>query len=257
MRVADRPEHALRTRLPVYRHRVTHSATQIRAWLVQHPATYVAWSGGKDSTALAHLAHTVRPGIPVVHYASGMDFPETPLYLARVAGMFGWAYESIATGDALAEMIRQGTWDHRSTVDADYDGAAYWQALVTGPAAEAHRRYGDAMLIGLRAEESTKRARSLRLHHRGLRRADGTHSTAPLGLWEAADVWAYHHQHEIPEHPVYTRLVELGAPDAALRLDVVVSSNAVRSGRLMWLRRGWPDLWREYQRLLPRMREMG
>lgn len=253
-RIADRPEHRLRARLREHHARVARTRIRIWDWLRRHPDSYVAWSAGKDSTALAHLAHSVAPGIPVVHYESGLDYPETGPYMAEVASMFGWRYEPIRTGDALAEMIRGGTWDHEA--DGGYDQAAFWDVLVAGPHAEARRRFGDGMLIGLRAEESGKRARLLRWHHGELHRPDGTHSIAPIGMWITADVWAYHHTHRIPEHPVYTRLVELGAPASALRLDVAVGSNAAQYGRLMWLRRGWPELWREYQRLLPRLREM-
>lgn len=254
-RIADRPEYALRARLREHQVRVARAADRIRDWLARYPATYVAWSGGKDSTALAHLAHTVQPGIPIVHYDSGLDFPETGPYLVEVAERFGFRFEPISTGDALEEMIRGGTWDHEA--DGAYDAAAFWDALVAGPHREARRRYGDGMLIGLRAEESAKRRRTLRWHHGELHRPDGTHSCAPLGQWTTADVWAYHHSHGIPEHPVYTRLIELGAPDSALRLDVAVGSNANQYGRLMWLRRGWPELWRRYQQVLPRLREMG
>lgn len=224
----------------------------LERWLDEHGPGYVAWSGGKDSTLTAHLAHQVRPGIPIVHYESGLDFPETVEYLPRIAREQGWNFHSVRTGDALAEMARNGSWGH----EAEPADADYWSATIAGPAAEARRRFGDVMIWGLRGQESRRRQAML-ASTRGVRhRSDGVVTLAPVWWWTRGDVLAALHAAGIPLNPLYARLAELGVPEREQRVSLAVGADGKRHGRLVWLRRGWPDLWARYQQALPRLREM-
>lgn len=56
-----------------------------------------------------------------------------------------------------------------------------------------------------------------------------------------------------PPSRLYRRLAELGCDYR--RTSFVVDPGGIRLGRLVWLRRGWPDLYRQLQQQLPRMRE--
>lgn len=245
----------LRSRTAAWRRLEASTAARVAASLAAWGGTWVAWSGGKDSTAVADLAHRARPGIPVVHFDCGLDFPENTAYMAQIAESRGWRYEPLRTGDGLAALAAAGTWGHDHAEGHPDAPRLWWDAITGGPSALAHARFGDRMLIGLHHDESGKRARALARASGHAVLAGGLRSWAPIGHWDTAAVWAYHRARGIPENPVYTRLREMGAPEKSLRLDLVIGADGLGYGRIMWLRRGWPDLYERYAAVLPRLRE--
>ena len=68
-------------------------------------------------------------------------------------------------------------------------------------------------------------------------------------------MWGYIARHQLPVNPVYAKLRRLGAPEQALRVSAMTDANGLEMGRVTWLRRGWPDLFDELARALPRLRE--
>lgn len=222
-------------------------------YLASGDGAHVAWSGGKDSTVAADLANRVRPGIPVVHYDCGLDFPETTEFLDRTAAEWHWDLHRVSVGDGLGAMVGNGSWDHA----APHGENLWWWVTIEGPATEARRRFGDRMIWGLRAEESARRLKTL-APTRGVRhRADGSWTLAPCWDWRSRDIWAYHADRSLPVNPLYARLEALGVPEAGRRVSGAVGSDGAQFGRLHWLRRGWPDLWQRYCAVLPRLREKG
>lgn len=230
-----------------------------RDWLTHHVAdqpAWVAWSGGKDSTVVADLAHHHRPGIPIVHFASGLDFPEVTDHIHRTASRRAWNLHVFSTGNVLDEMIANGSWDWNTPAQAHPDDNRYWQHLMVGPASRAMAEFGPNMLWGLRADESTGRRWNLAPRDGIRHRNDLTTTLAPIWWWTRRDCMAYHHAHHIEISPIYARLTELGVPTNDQRVDVIVASTGADRGRLAWLRRGWPDLFDQLATHLPRMREM-
>jgi phosphoadenosine phosphosulfate reductase len=156
------------------------------------------------------------------------------------------------------------------------------EILITEPAGRAHDAHGAGELWGVRAEESRGRAalyatalrREINLCCRGccdqelnlagaqrrrhggiIRRRDGTVAFGPIWDWKTADVWAYIARHRLPVNPVYAKLRRLGAPEHFLRVSHMLDGSRLEEGRVTWLRRGWPDLFEELARVLPRLRE--
>jgi 3'-phosphoadenosine 5'-phosphosulfate sulfotransferase (PAPS reductase)/FAD synthetase len=57
--------------------KVQMSLTRIRHWYDCYGgAVYVAFSGGKDSTALLHLVRSLFPEVPAVFVDTGLEYPE-------------------------------------------------------------------------------------------------------------------------------------------------------------------------------------
>ena len=50
-------------------------------------------------------------------------------------------------------------------------------------------------------------------------------------------------------------LLWLGAPPDAQRVSLLVDGSALATGRAVWLRRGWPQLWGQLVEVLPRLQE--
>jgi hypothetical protein len=125
---------------------------------------FVSWSGGKDSTVVVDLARQVDPHVPVVFFDSGLQFPETIQYLEDLAEEWRLNYHVIAADpDLLTVLIAGGGFSHEAP-DRRLRGQLA-DIMITGPATEAHRRYGRGSLWGVRAEESHGRRM---LYRRGL-----------------------------------------------------------------------------------------
>lgn len=254
-----------------FRHDTSALVRRIREHLDAHDG-YVAVSGGKDSAAVLHLALQADPNVQAVWFDSGLEFPETIDYLTRLRDSWGVQLHRIPAEPPLLEVLHAtGTWDHAAPTGPQPD---LHDILITEPARKAHSRFGAGELWGVRAAESKGRralyasalkAESTRSGTRtagdragtgGLvRRGDGTVAFGPIWDWSTADVWAYLAQHSVPINPLYDKLRRIGAPEDALRVSHVIDGHRIESGRIAWLRRGWPALFNELAVVLPRLRE--
>lgn len=215
---------------------------------------YVSWSGGRDSTVVVDLARRADPTIPVVWFNSGLEFPDTGPYITRLAERWNLNLHVIdADPDALSIMAAAGSWDHSRP--ANWDAPDLHHALITEPARKARARFGHAELWGLRAYESKARRALLTPHAGQITRADGTVAYSPIWDWHDIDVDAYLHRHDIPEHPAYTLLRRAGATKRDLRVGLAVDGNNLHHGRVVWLRRIYPDEYARIEKVLPRIRE--
>ncbi|UJL32209.1 phosphoadenosine phosphosulfate reductase family protein (plasmid) [Mycolicibacterium vanbaalenii] len=235
---------------------------------------YVSWSGGKDSTVVVDLARQVDPHVPVVFFDSGLQFPETIQYLEETAAAWQLDYHVItADPDLLTVLVAGGGFDHHA-VDRRLRGQLA-DIMISGPAAEAHRRYGPGCLWGVRAEESHGRrmlyrrslaAESLVRQHSSredvraqagglVRRVDGTTTYGPIWDWQRGHVFEYLAGRGIEPNPLYRKLADLGVPEAQIRVDSIIDASKLSNGHIAWLQKGWPDLFDRLTRALPRLRE--
>lgn len=231
--------------------------TQARATVERHLHThggYVSWSGGKDSTAAVHLAATAAPDVPVVWFDSGLEFPDTRPYLTDLAERWKLNFHIIAASpDALSIMEASGAWDHDAP--PGWDAPDLHEALIVRPAQEARTRFGHAEVWGLRASESVARRALLAPGHGTFTRADGTITCSPIWHWRDLDVTGYLAAHDIALNPAYERLRAAGASGKDLRVGLALDGNNLNFGRVVWLRRCYPDLYRQIEARLPRLRE--
>lgn len=235
---------------------------------------YVSWSGGKDSTVVVDLARQVDPHVPVVFFDSGLQFPETMQYLEETAAAWQLDYHVItADPDLLTVLVAGGGFDHHA-VDRRLRGQLA-DIMISGPAAEAHRRYGPGCLWGVRAEESHGRRmlyrRSLAAESRVrqhssredvraqaggvVRRVDGTTTYGPIWDWQRGHVFEYLAGRGIEPNPLYRKLADLGVPEAQIRVDSIIDASKLSNGHIAWLQKGWPDLFDRLTRALPRLHE--
>lgn len=238
---------------------------QISDYRDRHGGMWVAWSGGKDSTAVVDLARRVDPGVPVVFYDCGLDFPETRAYLVDLADAWKLNLHVVPTEpDLLTLLIAAGDLDPtRSTRHLEVDMR---QAMITDPAARAHAVFGPANLWGVRASESagrrhlyrTQAARHTSDVPRGtVRRDDGTTSFGPIWNWSTEQVWEYSAARNIPPNPLYAKLVALGADTHTARVNAMIDPTRLDNGHITRLAAGWPDLYHRLVEALPRLPDYG
>lgn len=211
--------------------------TAIEAWVTQHEQSWVAVSGGKDSTVLLHLVSQVAPHLPMVWFDSGLEYPQTRPYLESLAERWGFDFHIIpARPDALTLLRATGHWEH-GVLKADH--GLMNKALIEDPQSEAMARWGNHGIYGLRAAESAGRAIALNRTKGTIskHRRDGSlhyQFLAPLWNWKITDtlddINGYAANHRVDLHPVYRRLTELGVPAQLQRVGLLVTGWGLDQG---------------------------
>ena len=65
------------------------SQSRISEWFNHwNGAVYVSFSGGKDSTVLAHLVHDLFPEVPLVFSNTGLEYPEIQAFARKMGAEF-------------------------------------------------------------------------------------------------------------------------------------------------------------------------
>jgi len=220
----------------------------------QNNAGYVAWSGGKDSTCVAHLANTIIPNVPIVWFNSGLEFPDTEPYINRIAEQYNFNLRIYKVSPTALEVLKNtGAWDHDSIINPDVSNIH--KILITMPSDAAHGIFGEGELSGLRAEESAGRRVLLSKDNGAYSRLDGSKVYAPIWSWSGEQVDGYLASNSIEINPVYQKLENVGAPKRAQRVGLTVDGNNPDFGRYTYLRLAYPDLWNELCSVLPRLKE--
>lgn len=187
---------------------------------------YVAFSGGKDSTVLLHLARTLYPDIKVMFLNTGNEYPEIirfvnqvkehvnldivrPKYTPRqVWAKYGFPLVSKEESQYIHEVRINPT---SATAQKRMGGDKYaiskqWRFLVDEPYETSHmccaklkkepaKRYqketGRYPILGTMASESRLRKSSY-LRNGGCNVYDGKKpSSRPLSIWTDEDIWEY------------------------------------------------------------------
>lgn len=69
--------------------KVAKTKIRIREWYEHFNGdVYVSFSGGKDSTVLAHLVHELYPDVPLVFANTGLEYPEIQSFARRMGAEF-------------------------------------------------------------------------------------------------------------------------------------------------------------------------
>ena len=69
--------------------KVRMSQSRIREWYDHWQGNVVvSFSGGKDSTVLAHLVHTYYPEVPLIFSNTGLEYPEIQQFAKKMGAVF-------------------------------------------------------------------------------------------------------------------------------------------------------------------------
>lgn len=69
--------------------KVAMSKVRIREWYTHFDGDVcVSFSGGKDSTVLAHLVHDLYPNVPLVFSNTGLEYPEIQSFARKMGAEF-------------------------------------------------------------------------------------------------------------------------------------------------------------------------
>ena len=69
--------------------KILKSQLRIREWYEHFDGqVFVSFSGGKDSTVLAHLVHELYPEVPLVFCNTGLEYPEIQAFAKKMGAEF-------------------------------------------------------------------------------------------------------------------------------------------------------------------------
>lgn len=211
-------------------------------------ALFTSW--GKDSVAMADLAIRELGHIDLVHMATPYSLPgneETIAYFGERSNVIN--VESPKTLEEHVAWLR-GLGGLAYARHSSGKGAAVKRALGSSIANDLGYK---VELLGMRAEESRNRDRLFTMRGLIYTRRDGLTVACPIGRWAHDDVWAWIVANDVP----YNRRVYDAETDGETR-ETIRNAGwlSVRDpGRLVWLRRHFPDQFRMLESAFPVGRE--
>lgn len=230
-------------------------------WMRHHPGTWVALSGGKDSTVVAHMARRINPTVPLVFYDSGAEFPQTLTYLDTLNQAWGGITTIPADPDVITLIESDEFLTHAHTATRARASVSMRRVLIDEPERQARTMLGcDWNLLGLRAAESQGRRIAL-TPTRGVltRHKDGTFvsgSYCPIWRWRSDQVHAYLATHHIPPNPLYRDMETLGIPPRLSRMSLMVDGSLLMEGRWATAYQLAPARALQIETRLPRLRQL-
>jgi 3'-phosphoadenosine 5'-phosphosulfate sulfotransferase (PAPS reductase)/FAD synthetase len=172
-----------------YKGRVARALEVIEEAVRTHKC-YVAFSGGKDSTCLLHLALKVDPDILVFHWDYGPYYMPRPLEkeIIQNAWKIGARNLWVATSSEYMRVGRGNT---------DVWGKNFFGWVIPKLKGEGY----SLAFVGLRKEESGPRRRRITQ-----RRSLGIEECWPMADWTWRDVWAYILSNDLPILSYYLKM---------------------------------------------------
>ena len=197
----------LRAKLGVYKKRLAEARGLIER-AAQIAVPHVAFSGGKDSLALLHLARGVIPGIKAAFIDSGAESPDTHAVIGEMRRR-GYAIETVYPQLSVIDMFKMVgelgySGPDKLPGDWHWTVAKYQEVLINEPS----RRYCDehdspVVLLGLRKQENRVRRIALSKHGPIHQLQNGYWHVNPLYHWDVEDVFAYCLENDLPLSELY------------------------------------------------------
>lgn len=248
---------AVHARTLAFRRRVDSAKRAVEQALAKSRKACASWSGGKDSTDLAHLV-TVEMGardIELLSEKDDLDFPGEEAYVTDLAAAWGARLRIVRPAVSPAAFIEAEARAGRLHAGDDIHGraAALSKACFYKVMEEADRAY-NVVMLGLRAEESGMRryVRQTRGRVYPLRSRGGQIRANPLADFTGIDVYAYAESRGIELLPLYRCIGLMHAAEPwRLRKSWWLPGAGSARGQIVWLERYYPSLLRRLVSWLP------
>jgi 3'-phosphoadenosine 5'-phosphosulfate sulfotransferase (PAPS reductase)/FAD synthetase len=232
--------------------------------LTMAPTWAVMWSGGKDSTAMAHLiAVEMGKPVPMVSEKDDLDYPGELKYVTELAAQWGATLDVITPKRSPAEWLRAHGLDMAGADDVHGREAGLSQACFYNEV-EASNVGRDGIFLGLRAEESNGRGRNRAMNGLIYRKKPTEGNPAgllvaqPLADWTGLDVFAYLLSRDIPVLPVYRCIGLMHAREPwRVRKSWWIPGEQGARGQVTWLRHYWPSLYLRLCEWVPAVKGLG
>jgi 3'-phosphoadenosine 5'-phosphosulfate sulfotransferase (PAPS reductase)/FAD synthetase len=234
---------SVHAKTPDHIYRVQQSKNIVHKMYVTNPSAYIAWSAGKDSTAMVHLIY-VLCGIdaPTMSIKDDCDFPGEKRYIQKLADAWNVKLDILCPGMSLKKLVQEMSLragEDLHSRDTDFANIAFYQCI------ERYRKKkkSPGVYLGMRSSES--KARALNRLMRGLIycKKSGEVVCQPICDWSDIDVFAYLFSHNIELFDVY-KCCRLHDPPSKIRKSWWLPGTSARKGQMVWLRTYYPSIYR-------------
>lgn len=226
----------LHAQLPAYKKKKIRSKEIISKFLERTNNPYIAWSTGKDSTAVLGLTRELKD-IVAVHIDSGVELPGTKETREAVQNVIHYTSSKM-----FLEIAEEYGLDSKETRKENFVNDF-----------EKNHNF-DGVVMGLRTEESNARKYNAK---RGMiyARKDGFVVCNPISNWTMTDVFAYLFENGLPIHPHY--LIKGPFPTSERRVGSYVSSRnrGAEFGRFVKLKYFYPDIYNDLVQRFPELKK--
>lgn len=240
-----------------HQQRVKQTQRHISDVLTIEPKTRIAWSAGKDSTAMTHLALSMGAQGEVFSIKDDLDYPGEEDYVRRLAAAWGALDRLVVLHPpvSLWELLKQINPDVRDDLHArtsEFSKVGFYDVIDEYNA----RHPVQATMLGLRAAESRGRRLNRKIRGATYQKKDGHIISQPLCDWEGRDVYAYLFAHDIELLPVYHCVRLVKSPDL-VRKSWWLPGASSSFGGMVWLRTYYPSLYMRLVMEFPEAATMG
>lgn len=174
------------------------------------PNIYVAFSGGKCSEVVLHMALKYWPEIPVMFNNTGVEFPETIEFVHMLKEK--WNLNLIETHPKktfwqCADEYGFPGIKRQSKKESSAKTPKCCLYLKEKPALDALREHGFiACFTGIRGEESWNRRNLIRFcGQRYFAKSWGIYKYHPIAFWTGKEVREYIQKNDLPLNPAYVK----------------------------------------------------
>lgn len=248
----ERERYLTYSRLNSFQKKVRSAQKIIESAFAKFSSWAVSCSFGKDSLVLLDLVFSVRP-CAVIFKDSGYCLPETYATMQKCKERYGFKTQVKQADMTWEEILDRFGLPGINRTDAQQKKAV--QAIKKDVLTEFAKELGFMGIFwGLRSQEAKGREMLLRCKgHTFLNETTGLWYCAPLHNWTADDVWAYIISRDLP----YPKFYDYQQGDKArdwIRNTGWASTDGASRGRLVWLKRYYPDLYKKLSAKFPEVR---
>jgi phosphoadenosine phosphosulfate reductase len=151
----------------------------------------------REGTAIIHMAHRIRPGIPILFLETGFHFAETLAFKERMTEMFDLNVVDVTGAYTVDE---QAAAFGPRLYERDPDLCCRLNKVE--PFARALEGF-DAWVTGMRRDSAWTRRRAPILLQYEPRPGRTLLRVNPIANWTQRDAWAYLQENGIPHNPLY------------------------------------------------------
>jgi len=213
--------------------------------------SYGSISGGKDSTAMMHLIHSVAPNTGFVSEKDDMDFPGELEYMRLLETRYKLSLTILSPEVKLWDILI----NHDFTEDIhskgiDFSDRYFYDILK---AYQKENNY-KGVFLGLRAKESKGRLWNVKTNGNIYYNQDWQQLVCqPLAQWSAKDVFAYLFANEVPTLDVYFKTKFVESPEE-IRKSWILPSAQSSQGQALWLKYYYPEIYQKLCTVNPKLR---
>lgn len=217
-----------------------------------HIKPYVAYSTGKDSLCLLHLALQFKADIDVMYHDSKVELPENKNLLKKMVDRFDLNLHIIESPiDVLSRYKNKGVFYAGGCKDYA------WTVAMMQPINKwAKKNENDLAFIGLRKEESKRRFYMLcRNGEYFYCQKNDIYQCYPLADWKGKDIFAYLFGYNLDEfiHPAYYKDRLVNNPEQ-IRTSWFCDPTMITMGQMNWLKLYYSDIFQKLSDQFPIIR---